>query len=462
MSVAEKATMAAINKIVVLYDGTWCGRETNTTTNIAILSRMMGIDLNTEAAELHRDNFHAKYFDGVGLGGDFINYLWNGAFATHAKEECTRVYTFIVENFEWNDTVHTEIWMFGISRGAYIVRTVGGMINNCGIVKNEQNGSLVGQVYDIYRSRQPVNHPSSDEMRRFRERASHLVQSPIKFMGLFDTVGSRGVPNLNYHTGTGFEWIEFYNDCISTAVENVYQALAIHDRLWAFQPCLALRDSKYNDENPLPATHRIRQMWFPGCHYDLARQEFQFLREEGSLWERVLFRIFEFFTDTIHPNMVISDLVLLWMLQSIEEVEQGALVTENMNGVAASLAGAISHIQGRISMSSTGSGDIYENLLSYVPGGKIFLTPLGLWRKLNKSAYEILFKTVDRVIPDPGIHNDIDSASLNEVYNYKVTDPNIRGEEIRTLAGVQDSRYPSRTYEEFRIYERTLGLQPPR
>ncbi|KAK7222880.1 hypothetical protein V2G26_010883 [Clonostachys chloroleuca] len=78
------------------------------------------------------------YFDGVGLGRDFMNYLWNGAFATQAKRECTDVYDFIVQNFAWTAHVHREVWLFGISRGAYIVRSVGGMIKSAELSKTKR------------------------------------------------------------------------------------------------------------------------------------------------------------------------------------------------------------------------------------------------------------------------------------------------------------------------------------
>lgn len=67
-------------------------------------------------------------------------------------------------------------------------------------------------------------------------------------MGLFDTVDSLGIPRLN--TGVGFDWPEFYDQKISSEVEKVYHAISLHDRLWMFEPCLALRDPETAAENP--------------------------------------------------------------------------------------------------------------------------------------------------------------------------------------------------------------------
>ncbi|KAH7021536.1 uncharacterized protein B0I36DRAFT_334644 [Microdochium trichocladiopsis] len=112
-------------------------------------------------------------------------------------------------------------------------------------MQNPANIALIDQAYSLYRNPHPIHHPSSPEMVDFRSRVSHAVRTPIKFMGIFDTVGSRGIPRLNYDTETGFEWPEFYNNVVSTGVEKVYHALAIHDRFWIFEPCLASRDPRH-------------------------------------------------------------------------------------------------------------------------------------------------------------------------------------------------------------------------
>lgn len=453
--------MVTTRRVIVLCDGTWCGRETNTKSNIHFLAKMIGVNLcrNPAVYASPTENVHARYFDGVGLGGDFISYLWNGAFATQAKRECTEVYKFIVENFAWGPQVHTEVWMFGISRGAYIVRSVAGMINNCGIIEDKTKEDLINQVYDLYRSPHTVHEPWSAEMIEFRDKASHRVSKPqIRFMGIFDTVGSRGVPKLNYHTGTGFEWPEFYDTEVSSEVENVYHAVATHDRFWAFQPCLASRDPKHDKRKDL----KIHQKWFPGCHYDLARQEFQFLREGGNTLEKLLFPILNKFSKTVSPNKQLADLVLLWMLESINSVGGGAIIQHDMAGNERNITTAISDIKEHITSGSKGTGDMYAHILSYLPGGKIFSVPIAWFKNLNETAYAILFNPVDRVIPDPGKNNSPQAAVYNEVYNYTVPDSNIgKNVIIGTSAGVipdpeQPPRYPSQTYQNYCTYMKAV------
>ena len=432
---------------------------------------MIGINIDANEVEYvsPSGNVRARYFDGVGLGGDFTSYIWNGALATNAKVECTDVYRYIVKNFapitqgelQTHSWEHPEVWMFGISRGAYIVRCVAGMINNCGIIRDGNRDDLIDQVYDLYRSPYEVNRPDAVEMIDFRQRASHVLRyPPIKFMGLFDTVGSRGVPKLNYHTGTGFEWPEFYDNKVSSEVEKVYHAVAIHDRLWAFQPCLASRDDRHDQDTNL----KIYQKWFPGCHYDLARQEFQFLREGGSRLEKFLFPMLNMVSNTISPNEELSDLVLLWILEGIETEGGGRIIQHDMAGnTRSTITGVMANIKAQLGLNDTnrqGSGDVYGDILSYLPGGK--LGSLTVWLKsFYKTAYDILFKPVDRVIPDPGLNNSQQSAIYNSVYHYMQPDLNIgQNVIIQASAGITLERYPSRTYENYITYMNAVGRLP--
>jgi len=62
--------------LILLSDGTWCGREANTQTNIFKLAEMVGVPI----ADLNDTDVHvlagkAWYMHGVGLGSTFIEYV---------------------------------------------------------------------------------------------------------------------------------------------------------------------------------------------------------------------------------------------------------------------------------------------------------------------------------------------------------------------------------------------------
>ncbi|KAH0548672.1 hypothetical protein GP486_007784 [Trichoglossum hirsutum] len=444
--------MSRPNKLVILCDGTWCGKETKTKSNIHLLAQKFGDmgDIN------EGDRFHdlvstrglkARYFTGLGLGGAFQNYIFDGATATSIGDKCKDVYQYIVEKY---DDTH-EIWMFGLSRGAFTIRCVAGMINNCGIIKREKGepALLSKMAYQTYRSPYDEDAPSSRRMKRFRENASWNVKTPIKFMGLLDTVGSVGFPQLI--GGVGLEWTKFHDQKVSSAVEKVYHALSMHDRLWCFEPCLALRDQKHSDNPSL----KIYQKWFPGAHYDLARQEFRFLRD------RDLPLIAGLVSNEIQPNIVLSSLVLEWMLKSMEEVDPSIIP-----GIQANIDAETKSIRaGR----HLGSGDIYDRILDYAPFGRI-ISPVAKFGErllakvdeavpqfefsshveameetietplLIKPIKELLLALTDRRIPDPGA----------EVYDYRIPEGRLGGRSVYELANM--GRYKSKTLEIFELY----------
>jgi hypothetical protein len=103
---------------------------------------------------------------------------------------------------------------------------------------------------------------------------------------------------------------------------------------------------------------------------------------------------------------------------------------------------------------------VYDNVLNYLPGGRLFSAPLAWWKNLNNTAYAILFEPVDRVIPDPGINNGPTTHVWNEVYHYTDPDASLGGNTIELIADVRPSRYPSQSYDKYLTYMATTGRPP--
>jgi hypothetical protein len=376
--VQPSSTKNPTKKLVVLCDGSWCGRETGTNTNISMIASAIGIqyDLTIKVDKTHpaisdpSRNLNACYFPGAGLGGSFLEYLFNGATANDIGKECMDAYQYIVNNFD-NDT---EIWMFGLSRGSYTARCVAGMINNCGIIKTRNNRNLVEEVYAMYRSSDAEDKPGAPNMDKFRTKASWDVESPIKVMALIDTVGSLGIPRLE--SGVGFEFLEFSDQNVSSQVQKVYHACSIHDRLWVFQPCRARRAIGFNPTND--PRYEIHERYFPGCHYDLGRQRFKFFRDGVNIIEKVVFSLPNHLTKPVIPNEVCSDLVLQWLLQAIRDNDPMNQILKN--GADVELAKLEQKMKGP---QDPGSGDVYIHPQDYTPAG-IFGT--ALWNLTTTAA----------------------------------------------------------------------------
>jgi uncharacterized protein (DUF2235 family) len=518
ISPIKMAFTSPSKRLVIFCDGSWCGRETQVPgappSNIKMLADMVGrVEFTSGSAQeptkVHRihstnSNVIAGYQEGIGVNKTFLEYLWDGATASTIGEECVSVYQFIVEHY----TADHDIWMFGLSRGAYTVRCVAGMINNCGIIKREglsasDISTLCKEIYKTYRSPLDIDHPTSDRCSKLRADETRVWPDPrpIRFMGLFDTVGSLGIPRVN--AGVGFDWPEFYDQRVSSVVQDVYHAVSLHDRLWIFQPCLAYESTgnveaqngnvqaqngyvqaqNGNGEaqngnvnaNIKTAKAKIHQKWFPGTHYDLGRQTFRFVRQAPSNQiEKVLGALPDRLSRTIYPNQVLSDLVLRWILQSVQTV------SKTSTPIIPDVEGRIRDINARLASppkGSTGSGDIYGNALDYGPAGTIFsaLQKFGtktiallnmVWPQLGDNIQDLLgIKTILRILTavrDRRIPGD-DAV----VYNYKVEKVPVKGvaeantiEVQAKIAGKGEDgmeRYPSRTFESHEVWERIFG-----
>lgn len=442
-----------LQPIVILCDGTWCGRETGTETNIYRLANLLGIPTGEPDSERGHERTEGsiigRYRNGVGLNSTLIDYFFNGITAQDLARECVEVYKFIAKNY----TRDHEVWLFGLSRGAYTVRCVAGMINNCGILKLEGNPSeaeiqtYCEAVYRRYRSRHPVNHPHSEQSKQFRaEKSWPLIGdeeageprrgAPVRFMGIIDTVGALGIPNFT--GGVGLEWPEFYDNVVSSVVHEVCHLASQHDRLYIFQPCLASRRCDRHPGKPeqcnetCRAAWRIHEQWLPGVHCDLGRQRFRFWRTGATRLERWLAR----WALVVEPNHVLADLALYALLARLPEIPDDA-VRDAVESQKESLARRMG-----LGLLPKGSGDVSDRLLEYGPFGKLLRRWPGrvlYWgvEKLIRAApalWELFFARRARLIPDVQA----------DVFDYTVPFPPVSETlSFEELADISTQRYPS-------------------
>src|SRR5688572_20580330 len=102
--------------IIVLCDGTWCGKRTNTITNIFILFKLIKerVGSNDDKYECENNEITARYFEGVGMSESLPEHVFEGVTANDIDKRIKEAYSFIAKNYNKND----RIWLFGLSRGA--------------------------------------------------------------------------------------------------------------------------------------------------------------------------------------------------------------------------------------------------------------------------------------------------------------------------------------------------------
>lgn len=258
--------------LVVACDGTWNDRTSE--TNIHWLSK--------EAVE---DERQLVYYDrGVGTAGDFDAKI-GGNFGVGLSENVREAYTFIRKNYAPGDA----IILLGFSRGAFTVRSLAGFM---ALVGQLTSADAVESAYVYYRIHEPGEDDNIFE-RWYRPKIGGPL--PVRFLGVFDTVGALGLPfDINAEPPDVREtawarvvgWLDelgdrvrrpikgFHDTRLGDQVEHAAQALAIDEArgffvptLWTAAPGTALKQGETGD------TFRVRQsveqVWFAGSHMDV-------------------------------------------------------------------------------------------------------------------------------------------------------------------------------------------------
>lgn len=248
-------------RLIVFCDGTWNFADqvhggVPSPTNITLLHRHL--------APIGNDGVpHWGYYH-EGVGVKRFERLRGGVGGFGLSEHVRDVYTWLAQNYKLGD----EIFLFGFSRGAYTARSAVGMIRNCGVVQHELgriDPSRVEEAYSLYR--RANGDPTSAEPTEFRRQYSVAEQIPIKFVGVFDTVGALGIPISGSRLFNALnQRYKFHNVQLSSWVENAYHALAIDERRGPFVPALW---TKSKDSLELGEQQTLEQVWFAGVHSDI-------------------------------------------------------------------------------------------------------------------------------------------------------------------------------------------------
>jgi type VI secretion system (T6SS) phospholipase Tle1-like effector len=193
--------------------------------------------------------------------------LWLG---TGAIENVVALYSYLMREYEPGD----RVFLFGFSRGAFIVRALAGMLHVTGLLRREDE-HLVPYAAGLYQSSErrikrakaecgtwppqtkdgAIDHAASDRRAAlFKSKLSRTCD--IHFMGLFDTVKAygwlqpRSFPALRHNP----------------SVKAVRHAVALDERRSAFQVTgWGDRDAR---DVPLDRM-RIKEVWFAGDHSDV-------------------------------------------------------------------------------------------------------------------------------------------------------------------------------------------------
>jgi uncharacterized protein (DUF2235 family) len=251
----------AIRRLVLLFDGTWNKPESNTS-----VERLRQLIARRDAAGIEQ---LVNYLPGVGVSPG-LTHLLGGAFGYGLSDN-------VIEGYRWLCAVWQpgdDIYLFGFSRGAYTARSLGGMIRKCGLLRPGADGSVakadISGAYDFYRD----VGTKPDDPAAVAFRASRSTEIEIHFVGVWDTVGSLGIPD----TASWFPYARaryrFHDTELSKIVKYAYQALALDEHRADFAPAVWTRNPytlKPGETltSKKPEQVEIEQRWFIGSHADV-------------------------------------------------------------------------------------------------------------------------------------------------------------------------------------------------
>ena len=224
-------------RIIFCTDGTW--DNTGKNTNVYKLFKA----LLTTAEQV------PYYDDGVGSDGLPLEKLNGGAFGLGLFQKIKDGYTKIAQTYEKGD----QIFIFGFSRGAFTARSIAGMIAVCGLPTANFTDAVVETAFQAYR-----NKDQRPALLAQLNKTCSLFNAPISMVGVWDTVGSLGIPAI--FGGVSPLIYGFLDTNLHPDVLHAYHALALDERRAEFPATLWT--------NPSPG-QVLEQVWFAGVHCDV-------------------------------------------------------------------------------------------------------------------------------------------------------------------------------------------------
>jgi uncharacterized protein (DUF2235 family) len=224
--------------IIVCTDGTWDTASED--TNVVKLSRML---INSAQQTVYYD-------DGVGADGTPLEKLAGGAFGEGLLQKVKNGYAQVAQVYEAGD----NIFLYGFSRGAYTARSIAGMIAVCGLPTGGFDDNFLATAFLAYRT------PAQRAALLASLGKYNLDNAKITMVGVWDTVGSLGIPALFGGVESSYQ---FLDTKLHPDVTNAYHAISIGERRGQFPATL------WQVSDPPNPGQTVEQVYFAGVHCDV-------------------------------------------------------------------------------------------------------------------------------------------------------------------------------------------------
>ncbi|KAH9822804.1 putative alpha/beta hydrolase domain (DUF2235), partial [Teratosphaeria destructans] len=311
-------------KLIVCCDGTWMDSDNNVQnpSNVTRIARAV------KSEDDHHHPQIVYYQNGIGTGIGLYNHLVGAFQMTNSKignllqfradlcpmvigggtglglaENIREAYAFLASNYsEHQEGVPPDsIFLLGFSRGAFTARSLGGFVCTMGILKKQAMPHFLQVFEDWERAGDSHYEPAffksylahhhdvdfqlDDEFLKLarskkpeeRDRYLHcyfkkllaldLTQEvDIKAIGVWDTVGSLGIPvnpllQRMFNLPSFFRTYRWFDTRLDSHIKNGFHALALDERRFPYSPAVWEREDDCQTN--------LEQVWFPGAHSNI-------------------------------------------------------------------------------------------------------------------------------------------------------------------------------------------------
>ncbi|KAG9095087.1 hypothetical protein FS749_011123 [Ceratobasidium sp. UAMH 11750] len=285
-------------RIIVCCDGTWqdgiINRQTWMYSNVLKLARCLNHDDERYDPPIPQIVF---YQAGIGSEQNIYSRYVDGTTGSSLAEKVQEAYAFIAHNYAPGD----EVFLFGFSRGAYTARMVAGFIGYIGILDRTAMDSFADIFIAMQKKNKAKNEAESkrcdDTLAQFkdicddgRRRADfNHDKFTIKCIGVWDTVGSMGLPTvITQNSAKMHQLFDFPDNVLGPHIERAMHAMSLNEDREDFQVT-----KFYQTKAGKERGQQLRQVWFAGQHTDV-----------GGGWH----------------DHDLSDIALMWMLANVEDI----------------------------------------------------------------------------------------------------------------------------------------------
>ena len=260
-----------MKRLIVCCDGTWNNpdQEDNgipAPTNVMKLYNAL-LDKDPDTGVVQR----RFYQPGVGGEGGLFEKVSGGAVGAGISRNICSAYHWLASHYKEGD----EIYLYGFSRGAFTARSLGaflgrGLLDLDGQPPPEawrRVNAAYNEGYRVmtdyhFKKLRAQNPAKAFEWAHDWPFFSYGEAIPIRFIGVWDTVGALGVPDdlevFNFFDDKS-KW-QFHDTELGEHVRTARHAMAIDEIRSVFSV------TRWTNNPPHPGA---RELWFPGVHADV-------------------------------------------------------------------------------------------------------------------------------------------------------------------------------------------------